>query len=258
MKTLLEYLNKGKTETKKYTWAECVKKMADWYMENIKTFSGKTEQVYNKFHLVPGHQDPGYKQYFCDLINDFARDNCTGFVFACLKLFGLFNNKTNTINKDLGTYTIVKNIQDKGYIYDEFVNNNWEILEYTTNTELKKFDILVGDSIASDDNDSKLVKNGYKIYNGRAIPEFDKRRKKLIDSHKQNKEDSMEIEQPKKRSEDNYQKFLKDETHHFEIYAGDNKCYGWGKIYDKKDNPLPVEMKVRKLNYIIRLKNDNI
>jgi len=208
---------------KKSSWPECVKKMADWYVNNVESFFGDNEndlKVRNKKILKHARDT---KFYYCDLIQKEVKDDCIGFVIACLQYYGIFTS----INCDKTTFTtelLTRDIYKHGKLYKELVDNGAKILNYNKD-KLEPFDIYIGNAFF------KMLKseNNGNPYNK--------------DNVMTNKFD------PKDIKNNNKEENLKNHTHHCEIYAGDGKAYTWGKLHKK----LPVDMYDRKYNYIIRI-----
>ena len=59
-------------------WLSTIQQMGKWYESNIHTYQGTTEKPRQ-----------GKKWYMCPLINDKVADDCSGFVQACLRYFGV-------------------------------------------------------------------------------------------------------------------------------------------------------------------------
>ena len=59
-------------------WLGAIEQMGKWYEQNIHTYQGKTQKPWAGKHW-----------YMCPLINEKVADDCSGFVQACLKLFGI-------------------------------------------------------------------------------------------------------------------------------------------------------------------------
>jgi len=62
----------------KSEWVNCVKEMGSWYEKNIHTYHGTLNSPRK-----------GPTNYYCDLTNTNVRDDCSGFVCACLQRFGV-------------------------------------------------------------------------------------------------------------------------------------------------------------------------
>lgn len=60
-------------------WWDCVCQMGAWYQHNIHTYQG----------TVGTEPLKGKKFYNCDLIGTKVADDCSGFVKACLQMFGI-------------------------------------------------------------------------------------------------------------------------------------------------------------------------
>ena len=64
-------------------WLDCVQKMSDWFLKNVDTYQGDPPKVNCGHHSFN-------KKYTCPLLNGKAiRDDCSGFVCACLWLHGV-------------------------------------------------------------------------------------------------------------------------------------------------------------------------
>ena len=60
------------------SWVSAVESMGKWYEQNIHTYQGTTAKPRK-----------GKTWYFCPLVNTKVADDCSGFVQACLMLFGV-------------------------------------------------------------------------------------------------------------------------------------------------------------------------
>lgn len=205
-------------------WEDCVKTMAEWYVKNVHSFFGDNEndlKVRNKKVLKHAKDT---KLYYCELIKKEVKDDCIGFVIACLQMYGIFT-KYNADKTIFTTELLTKDLHDHGKLYDELIDYGAEIIEYEK-SKLKPFDIYIGNMFF----DLPKYSNNGEGY--------------TKDNIFKNKFD------PKDIKNDNKEHNLKEHTHHCEIYAGSGKAYTWGKLHKS----LPVDMYDRNYNYIIRIK----
>ena len=110
-------------------WAVAVQKMGAWYQANVHTY-----QSVCCSNLKTGRSK---KSYACDLVNgDPVFDDCSGFVTACLKYFGVSTNKNYSYTSNDFTST------DKSQkCYKALTDAGFTRMEYSY-AQLKPFDII--------------------------------------------------------------------------------------------------------------------
>lgn len=117
-------------------WLDCVKQMFQWYLDNFGPF----------YDFNHGKNKDKLKQ--CDLVNALVRADCSGFVNACLVLFGELDD-TLKYNVTHGSYNYSKRRNDPNYYglmpdIKYFKNDltNFEHIEVTPDTVFQDGDIL--------------------------------------------------------------------------------------------------------------------
>ena len=103
-------------------WLDCVEKMGKWYETNIHTYQGCT-----------GPGSKGKHWYDCSLVNTKVADDCSGFVQACLLLFGVKCPSISTAVMQNDGF--MKMMTDAGF---EHISGKWTI------ENAKPGDILCG------------------------------------------------------------------------------------------------------------------
>ena len=105
-------------------WYNCVQQMGKWYEANIHTYQGTTSKPRK-----------GKCWYDCPLVNGKVADDCSGFVQACLLLFGVKCPSISTSTMQDSSF--MKLMEGAGFIH---LSGNWN----TTNAQ--PGDILCGKS----------------------------------------------------------------------------------------------------------------
>ena len=110
-------------------WENCVKKIGKWYQDNINDFLS-----YNKKNSIKSRTR---KDYYCDIIKCNVKNDCIGFVMACLKAFKVIPLEF----KNIEVNDLFYDIENNGPLYKKLKDKNFEVLEYNKNI-LKPFDII--------------------------------------------------------------------------------------------------------------------
>ena len=74
-------------------WLDAVEKMGRWYSQNVNTYQGGIDNKHKRAR----------KYYDCPLSNDKVADDCTAFVCACVRFFGIDMPDQATITMQPGT-----------------------------------------------------------------------------------------------------------------------------------------------------------
>ena len=164
MITLSRYITEKKTKS----WMDCVRQMYAWYCDN-----------FGAFYDV-NHQYDGEHYKYCDLIDHDVVADCSGFVGACLCLYGCLKNPLK-MNVRLGSFNHYKNSNVEDVDTSNFDKDYKDELSYMNDidafrcvklkdtddlSEIKTGDILVKGShvtIAADDGARHLYDWGRRV-----------------------------------------------------------------------------------------------
>ncbi len=103
-------------------WYNCVQQMGKWYETNVHTYQGTTSKPRK-----------GKCWYYCPLVNTKVADDCSGFVQACLLLFGV--QCPSIATSTMQDSSFMKLMEGAGFIH---LSGNWNI------TNAQPGDILCG------------------------------------------------------------------------------------------------------------------